>query len=87
MNLLAVVESWTENPAELGPIYPWVGSEGYMFAACVLFCLWFMVVKFRRENAKYNKKVQELDDADKLAKALGDDPLRNSVNHQNQNPS
>ena len=86
MSLLAAITSWTENVADLGPIYPLVGYEGWMTAACALFCLWFMVVKFRRENAKYDKKVKQLGNGDGLTRAMSDDPLRNSL-HKNHNPS
>ena len=54
------VKSWSNNPAELGPLYPWVGVEFLMFLACALFFLGFLVWKIRSENAHYEQLVSRL---------------------------
>ena len=54
MNRTGLIESWSRNPGELGPIYPFVGSEVWMFFACVIFCVAFFVWKFYGEQREYN---------------------------------
>jgi hypothetical protein len=54
------IESWTADPSQMGPLYPFVGWEPVMFGACLAFCVAFTVWKFVSENAKYDKKVIEL---------------------------
>lgn len=49
------VTSWSENVKELGPIYPFVGYELWMFLACVVFCVGFLVWKFYSEHRKYHR--------------------------------
>lgn len=48
------IESWA-SPETLGPIYPFVGSEGIMVAGCAVFWLIWTVWQFRRENAEYKR--------------------------------
>ena len=66
---LGSIDSWNANP-DVGAIYPFVGSEWVMFAACLVFCVGFMVWKFLSENAKYAERVRQLQESDTLAKAL-----------------
>jgi len=67
---LATINSWNVNPVELGPLYPFVGWEVLMFLACMAFCIWFMVWKFRSEKAHYTERVQRLNETDELQRAL-----------------
>ncbi|MEO1995747.1 MAG: hypothetical protein ABGZ17_10780 [Planctomycetaceae bacterium] len=57
------IESWTENPANIGPLYPFVGWEVPMGVACAAVCVGFLVWKFRSENAHYEDMVRRLKDA------------------------
>lgn len=41
-----LVESWAGNPAEVGPIYPFVGSEVTLFVIC--FVLWVLCTRCGR---------------------------------------
>ena len=54
------IESWTENVAEIGPLYPFVGWEVPMGLACAAVCVAFLVWKFRSENATYAAMVRRL---------------------------
>ncbi len=70
------------NPIDVGPIYPLVGWETLMFVACVVFCVVFMVWKFRMENTKYTVMAERLRESDVLSKtlavnALDDQPVEN----------
>ncbi|REJ65366.1 MAG: hypothetical protein DWQ31_03395 [Planctomycetota bacterium] len=64
------VEDWVGELADLGPVYPWLGSEIWMFAACLAFCVWFMIWKFVTEHRKYDSTAREMGDGDRLADAL-----------------
>ena len=54
------IESWTEDVAEIGPLYPFVGWEVPMGLACAAVCVAFLVWKFRSENAMYAAMVRRL---------------------------
>ena len=64
------IESWNINPLDTGPIYPFVGWETGMFAACVAFSVGFLVWKFRTESAKYASHAQDLRKSNELYRLL-----------------
>ena len=72
------IESWNIDPTKVGPIYPFVGWELLMFAACLTFFVAFLVWKFFTENAKYATKSQQLRESDELVKALSASSPSNS---------
>ena len=57
------IENWTEQPAEIGPLYPFVGTELLMGVACALVCVGFLVWKFRTERTHYADLVRRLNAA------------------------
>lgn len=64
------VDSWRAAPEQLGPVYPWIGSEMWMFSACLVFCIYFMIWKFVSEHKKYDSRARELNDGGGLSGAL-----------------
>lgn len=64
------VTEWKADAELLGPIYPWIGAEVGMFAACLAFCIYFMIWKFISEHKKYDSKARELNNGDGLSDAL-----------------
>ena len=64
------IETWNINPFDVGPIYPFVGWEGPMFAAGLAFCAAFMAWKLRTENAKYTAAAEKLRNSTELQAAL-----------------
>lgn len=64
------ITDWKVDAETLGPIYPWIGSEMWMFAACLAFCIYFMIWKFTSEHKKYDTKARELNNGDGLSDAL-----------------
>ena len=70
------IESWQTNPFQVGPIYPLVGWEFSMFAACVVFCVAFMIWKFATENAKYAAKAERLRKPGELDAVLSEHEMR-----------
>ena len=73
------IETWNVNPMDVGPIYPFVGWEVLMFAACVLFFVFFLVWKITSENAKYAASVQKLQETD-VSQALA--AAKSTGNHK-----
>ena len=76
------VDSWHNNPAELGPLYPLVGYEFVMFIACAAALLGFLVWKFRSENAHYCQMVAELTAPSPITTATSNSAPTGSPSHQ-----
>ena len=60
-----LVESWGGNPMELGPLYPFVGSEMFLFIVC--FALWvaYTIWQTKFEAARYAEEAQTLAESDR----------------------
>lgn len=54
------VETWSANPLDLGPLYPFVGWEMPMAGICLAVFAAFMVWKFKSESDKYASQVKRL---------------------------
>jgi hypothetical protein len=68
---MATITDWsTTTFADLGPIYPWVGSEGVM--AWVGIALWIAwhIIQAKRENRAYDEQVKRFGDAESLRKIV-----------------
>ena len=64
------IETWNVNPLDVGPIYPFLGWEVLMVAACGLFFVVFLVWKIASENSKFAASVQRLHEAEAKARSL-----------------
>ena len=70
------VETWAQNLAELGPIYPFVGSEVGLWVAGMAFWIIWHVWQARFENATYGDEMARYaSDLDKLKKAVRGETL------------
>jgi len=67
-----LVESWAGNPLEIGPIYPFVGWEVFLFAICVIYWLAYTLWQM-----KFEHDTHAVDSAD----------LNNRDNHSNSSES
>ena len=67
------IPTWSGNPLDIGPIYPFVGWEMGMFVACAAFCVGFMAWKFRMENEKYATHARGLRNSNELHRLLDND--------------
>lgn len=54
------IESWRVDPSQVGPIYPFVGWEIFMFAICTALFLVFLVWKFADEKKKYAAQITSI---------------------------
>jgi len=50
------VESWSQNVADLGPVYPFVGSEWLWLIIGVAFWIGWHVWQLRFENDTYRRE-------------------------------
>ncbi len=55
-----MIESWTQQLAELGPIYPFVGAEWLLLVVCGAFWLMWMIWQLRSERSEHARAVQFL---------------------------
>ena len=60
MKSTGLIESWTGNPGDWGPLYPFVGYELAMMLICAAVCVAFLIWKFRDEQQRYQMEVNEL---------------------------
>lgn len=63
-------ENWAGTITDIGPIYPFVGSEVFMFILGLVFWIWWHVVQTIRENKTYEEEVKRFGDADALTKII-----------------
>ena len=84
MTLIGLIDSWTTNPLEVGPIYPFVGSERLMMAGCAAYFVAFMVWKLSTESTKYAQRVRHLREQDELTKALAVNPVNHRLAEHNK---
>lgn len=52
-------ENWAGNISEIGPIYPFVGTEFLWFVLCVAFWIYWHIAQARLENEAYEKAMQK----------------------------
>ena len=60
MNLTSTIESWAGNPLELGPMYPWLGSEVVLFLVSLALWLCWMVWHIKTEGDAYSEEAKRL---------------------------
>ena len=73
------IKNWNINPLDVGPIYPFVGAEMLMCAACAAFCAAFMIWKFRMETAKYASSARKLRRSPAFSKSRASDSANNQI--------
>ncbi|TDQ83314.1 hypothetical protein A8950_1600 [Dongia mobilis] len=70
-------ENWNGNVLDIGPLYPFVGTEMVWFIICVAFWLAWHVLQWRMEEANYNDDMEVLKKGDNMERALkGEKVLR-----------
>jgi len=64
------VANWDGNILDIGPIYPFVGWEGFMVVLCVIFWVGWHIMQIRMENKQLDEDAKALRQAGHLQKAL-----------------
>ena len=70
-----MVESWSVDLATLGPIYPWVGSEVFLWIIGIAFWIGWQIWQLRFENRTYEEELRRLDSPDKIERAMREQHL------------
>ncbi len=65
-----MVESWAVDLANVGPIYPMVGTEGILVIIGVAFWIIWHIWQMKHENSTYNEEQQKLKDPATLGRAM-----------------
>ena len=74
---MATVTSWTGNIADIGPIYPMVGTEGLLFIIGLVTWIVWHIVQTKMENKTYEDEIKRFGDSESLKKMIGMEDPRN----------
>ena len=55
-----LVDSWMGNPADVGPMYPFVGFEAPLFFVCLLLWILYTIWQMKNESTHYAMEGEEL---------------------------
>jgi hypothetical protein len=69
----APFSDWNGNMFDLGPLYPFVGTEGALVVVLVIFWVVWHILQIRTENAALETEARRLREGNNLAKALEDE--------------
>ncbi len=64
------VANWDGNLLDIGPIYPFVGWEGFMVILGVIFWVGWHILQIRAENKQLDDEAEALRRPGSLQKAL-----------------
>jgi hypothetical protein len=67
------VTSWDGNIPDIGPIYPFVGWEGFMAVLCVIFWVGWHIWQIKVENKRLEREDGALRQSGNLQKAVNDE--------------
>jgi len=67
------IENWDGNILDIGPIYPFVGWEGFMVVLCLIFWVGWHVWQIKVENARLDREEAALRQSGNLQKAINDE--------------
>ena len=76
---LEEVGNWQGSMADIGPLYPMVGSEGILAIILLVFWIGWHIWQFRMENANYRDDLKTLKQTDNMAKALRGERILRSM--------
>ncbi|WP_119299696.1 hypothetical protein [Dongia deserti] len=70
-------ENWHGTMTDIGPLYPFVGSEMFLFIVGLVFWIGWHVLQWRMEASNYSDDLEILRSPDKMDRALkGEHVLR-----------
>jgi len=64
------LETWTQNLNDLGPLYPFVGTEGILAVVGIGSWIVWHLLQLRSENATMEEEKTRFSDKAKLEKAM-----------------
>lgn len=66
---MSTITTWSANPTDIGPMYPFVGSEWIFLVICVAGWLVWHIWQIKLENATYEDESGKLQ-GDSLIEAI-----------------
>ena len=55
-----LIDSWTNNPLDVGPLYPFVGWEMALFVVCLILWIVYTIWQIRFERNHFEREDQEI---------------------------
>ena len=74
---MATVTSWTGNIADIGPIYPMVGSEGILVIIGLATWIAWHIIQTKMENKTYEDEIKRFGSSESLKKFVDREDPRN----------
>ena len=74
---MATVESWGGKIADIGPIYPMVGTEGLLVVIGVAFWIVWHVIQAKRENRDYEDQIRKYGSPESLKRLIAEEDPKN----------
>lgn len=74
---MATVTSWSGNIAEIGPIYPMVGTEGLLVIIGLATWIAWHIIQTKIENKIYEDEIKRFGSPENLKKMLDMEDPRN----------
>jgi len=71
------IETWAGTISEIGPAYPFVGTEVYLSIVCAIFVVWFLVKQAGIESAGLAEELREFGGKESLAKIVNSEDAKN----------
>ncbi len=59
-------ENWAGTITDIGPLYPFVGTEMLWFILGLVFWIWWHVVQAKRENQEYEEEIKRFGGSESL---------------------
>jgi hypothetical protein len=73
---MATVTSWTGNIADIGPIYPMVGTEGILVIIGLASWIAWHILQNRMENKSYEEEIKRFGDSESLKEIIDNEDPR-----------
>jgi hypothetical protein len=74
---MATITSWSGNIADIGPIYPMVGTEGILVIIGLVSWIAWHILQNKMENKQYEEEIKRFGDAESLKKMIDSEDPRN----------
>ena len=63
-------ENWAGTITDIGPLYPFVGTEWIWYIAGLVFWIWWHVVQTKRESKVYEEEIKRFGGTESLRKII-----------------
>ncbi len=70
-------ENWAGNISDIGPIYPFVGSEVFLWILGLVLWIAWHVIETKRENRIYEEEVRKYGDPENLRRLISEEDPKN----------